>query len=130
MTENKYDYTINEFYKYKGYVKRVVDGDTMDCVLDLGFGMTTTQRLRIDAFDAPESWRPRNEAEKEHGEAAKSRAIELLMDKELIFHTSKDIGVYGRYGATITLPDGSDFAQTMINEGFQKKKSYENIAPH
>lgn len=130
MTENKYDYTINPFYKYKGYVKRVVDGDTVDAILDLGFGMTTTQRLRIDAYDAPETWRPRNELEKEHGEAAKSRAIALLMGNELIFNTSKAVGIYGRYGATITLPDGSDFAKTMINEGFQKKKSYDNIAPH
>lgn len=124
MTEKKFDYTINTFYKYKGYVKRVVDGDTVDAVLDLGFGMTTTQRLRIDAFDAPESWRPRNEAEKAHGLKAKARASELLMNKELIFHTSKDKGVYGRYGATITLPDGSDFAQIMINEGFEKKETY------
>lgn len=125
MSENKYDYTINEFYRYKGYVKRVVDGDTVDAVLDLGFGMTTTQRLRIDAFDAPESWRPKSEAEKIHGEAAKARAIELLMGKELIFHTSKDIGVYGRYGASIILPDGTKFKDIMIREGFQKKETYE-----
>jgi micrococcal nuclease len=103
-----------------------VDGDTVDAVLDLGFGMTTTQRLRLDEFDAPESWRPRNEAEKVHGEAAKARAIELLMGvDDLIFITSKDIGVYGRYGASIIFSDGTQFKDVMINEGFQKKDSYE-----
>lgn len=125
MTEKKTEYILDPMYKYKGYVKRVVDGDTVDAVLDLGFGMTTEQRLRIDDFDAPESWRPRNEAEKIHGEAAKARAVELLMGKELIFITSKDIGIYGRYGASIILPDGTKFKDIMIQEGFQKKESYE-----
>lgn len=126
MSDQRVEYKFDEgFYKYRGHVKRVVDGDTVDAVLDLGFGMTTNQRLRIDGFDAPESWRPRNEAEKEHGEAAKARAVELLMNKELIFVTSKDMGIYGRYGASIILPDGTNFTQIMVQEGFEKKNSYE-----
>ena len=124
MSEKKYDYTINPFYRYKGKVDRVVDGDTVDATIDLGFGIWMKQRFRIDAFDAPETFRPRNEAEKEHGEAAKKRAVELLIDKDLIFNTSKDIGMYGRYGATITLPDGRKFNEVMINEGFQKRENY------
>ena len=126
MADERVEYKFDEgFYKYRGYVKRVVDGDTVDAVLDLGFGMTTNQRLRIDGFDAPESWRPRNEAEKAHGLKAKARASELLMNKELIFVTSKDMGIYGRYGASIFLPDGTNFTQIMIQEGFEKKSSYE-----
>jgi micrococcal nuclease len=126
MTDKKIEYTLDPMYKYRGVVKRVVDGDTVDVVLDLGFGMTTTQRLRLDDFDAPESWRPRNEAEKIHGEAAKKRAKELLEGVDgLIFITSKDIGVYGRYGASIILPDGTKFKDIMISEGYQKKDKYE-----
>lgn len=126
MTDERVEYKFDEgFYKYRGYVERVVDGDTVDAILDLGFGMSTKQRLRIDGFDAPESWRPKSEAEKIHGEAAKARAFELLMGKELIFVTSKDMGIYGRYGASITLPDGTNFTKIMIQEGFQKKESYE-----
>jgi micrococcal nuclease len=42
-------------YTYKLLdVKRVVDGDTVDVVLDLGFRLTTTQRLRLLGVDAPE----------------------------------------------------------------------------
>ena len=82
--EKKYEYNLNPFYQYKGRVNRVVDGDTVDAYLDMGFHIFTSQRLRIDSFDAPESWRPKSEAEKIHGEAAKERAKELFdrADKE------------------------------------------------
>jgi endonuclease YncB( thermonuclease family) len=96
----------------------------MDMEVDLGFSIKINQRFRIDGFDAPETWRPRNEAEREHGERATARAIELLMDKEIHIQSSKVAGIYGRYGATIWLEDGSDYAQVMISEGFSKKEKY------
>ena len=122
--ENKYNYNLNPFYRYKGRVNRVVDGDTVDAYIDMGFHVFTNQRLRIDSFDAPESWRPRNEAEKIHGEAAKARAKELLEGHDLIFTTSKASGIYGRFGASITLPDGRKFGEVMVSEGFAKKDNY------
>lgn len=124
MTEKKLEYKLDLFYKYKGYVKRVVDADTVDVVLQLGFHVLTEQRLRIDSFDAPETWRPRNESELMHGKAATERANELLMNKKLIFVTSKDSGIYGRFGASIILDDGSNYAEKMISEGYQKRDSY------
>jgi micrococcal nuclease len=124
MVEQKYEYKLNPFYRYKGYVTRVVDGDTVDAILDVGFGIAVSQRLRIDDFDAPESWRPRNEAEKEHGEAAKVRAKELLEGEEVLFTTSKAIGIYGRYGASIQLADGRLFKDIMISEGLVKRDEY------
>lgn len=124
MTE-KQEVKLQSFYKYKGKVIRVVDADTVDAVLDLGFCTKVEQRFRIDGFDAPETWRPRNEAEAEHGEQATKRAIELLVGKTLIFITSKTAGIYGRYGAKILLDaTGNDYAQVMINEGFEKKDNY------
>lgn len=120
----KLEYKIEGSYKYKGRVLRVVDADTVDARLDLGFCLTVEQRFRIDGFDAPETWRPRNEAEAQHGERATKRAVALLMDKDLIFHTSKTAGIYGRYGAQITLPDGRDYANLMIYEDFEKKPKY------
>jgi len=111
-------------YEYKGRVLRVVDADTVDARLDLGFGIMMTQRFRIDGFDAPETWRPRNELEKRHGEAATHRALELLMEEDLIFITSKTPGIYGRYGAEILLEDERDYAEVMIQEGFAKQDVY------
>lgn len=111
-------------YQYKGKVIRVVDADTVDAELELGFGITMTQRFRIENYDAPETWRPRNDLEAKHGEQATARAVELLMDKELLFRSSKIPGIYGRYGATIWLEDGHDFAEVMISEGFSKQEEY------
>jgi len=111
-------------YAYKGIINRVVDADTMDVTLDMGFGMYTKQRLRIDGFDAPETWRPRNEEERKHGEAATKRAKELLDSDELIFKTEKLAGIYGRFSAEIILPDWQNFSDVMISEGYQKKKDY------
>jgi endonuclease YncB( thermonuclease family) len=111
-------------YEYKGIVKRVVDGDTVDAEIDVGFGIKISQRFRIDNYDAPETWRPRNEAEFEHGKKATKRAVELLWGRKLIFRTTKHVGIYGRYGATIILEDGQNFSEVMINEGYQKKEEY------
>ena len=113
-----------ELYIYKGKVLRVVDADTVDAELDLGFGIKMTQRFRINDYDAPETWKPRNEAEKVHGQEATDRAIVLLMGKDLYFKSSKVPGIYGRYGSTIWLDDGRDYAEVMISEGFSKRDEY------
>lgn len=118
------EYKVIELYQYKGKVLRVVDADTVDAAVDMGFGITMTQRFRINDWDAPETWKPRNEAEKAHGKAATERAIELLMNKDILLKSTKVAGIYGRFGATIWLEDGSNYAEVMISEGFTKKKNY------
>jgi len=123
--DKKFEYKIQTDYKYKGRVLKVVDADTVDAKLDLGFGITMTQRFRIDNFDAPETWRPVTEAEAKHGERATNRAKQLLLDQDLLFCTSKTAGIYGRYGAQIFLPHGDDYAQLMIVEGFEKLSKYD-----
>lgn len=65
-------------YEYKVKVLRVVDGDTVDVDIDLGFGVWIhNERVRIMGIDTPES-RTRNEVEKLFGLAAKTRLEELL----------------------------------------------------
>lgn len=113
-----------EPYQYKAQIKRVVDADTVDAAVDLGFGIIISQRFRIEDYDAPETYRPRNEAEKLHGKAATMKAIELLMSKNILMQSSKVPGIYGRYSAKIQLEDGRDFAEVMISEGFSKRENY------
>lgn len=115
---------INNLYCYKAKVVNLVDADTMDMEVDLGFGLKMTQRFRVENFDAPETWRPRNEAERIHGTEATKRATELLVDKPLLIRSSKVPGIYGRYGVTIWLEDGRNFAEVMISENFQKEEQY------
>jgi len=65
-------------YEYKAHVLRVVDGDTVDVDIDLGFGIWLRgERVRIMGIDTPES-RTSNNLEKVFGLAAKNRLKELL----------------------------------------------------
>jgi len=111
-------------YTYKAKIVKVVDGDTMDAIIDLGFNMTFKIRLRVMNLDTPETFKPTSEDEKIAGSAATGRAKELLMDKDVVVKTNKDASVYNRYSAIITMPDGRSFAEVMVQEGFQKKDKY------
>ena len=78
-------------YQYKAHVIRIIDGDTVEAVVDLGFDVKITKNIRIIAeshpkFDTPETWRPKTEAERAHGKEATARATELLQDKEILMN--------------------------------------------
>ena len=76
-------------YEYKCMVVKVVDGDTVDVDIDLGFGVwMRNQRIRMYGIDAPES-RTSNSTEKMYGIAAKKFLIGMLDDKELILKLTK-----------------------------------------
>ena len=57
--------------EYECVVVKIVDGDTMDVEINLGFGITTKQRVRLLGVDTPETYRPSCDAERIHGERAK-----------------------------------------------------------
>jgi micrococcal nuclease len=59
-------------YQYKAKLDRVVDGDTVDAMIDCGFSTFKKERIRLHGIDAPES-RTRDKAEKKRGLAAKAR---------------------------------------------------------
>ena len=68
---------IRQEYIYKAKVTRVVDGDTIDVDIPVGFGIIKAkQRCRVNGIDTPER-RTRNKAEKKLGLAAKVRMKEL-----------------------------------------------------
>ena len=102
-------------YEYKCTVVKVVDGDTVDVDIDLGFGVwMRKQRIRMYGIDAPES-RTSNRLEKPYGIASKKYLIGMLDDKELILKTHKDAkGKYGRILGEIWRT--TDFADQSINE--------------
>ncbi len=106
-----YDYRVKEIVK-------VVDGDTVDLAIDLGFSLTKKERVRVAGIDTPES-RTRNKVEKQYGIAAKVYLEGLLKNAESIrVQTSKD-GKYGRMLGWIFIDDNrKSVNQTMIDEGF------------
>ena len=71
-------------YEYRAKILKVVDGDTVDVDIDLGFGVVLTdERVRIMGIDTPES-RTRDKVEDLFGEAAKARVKELLSDDVIL----------------------------------------------
>ena len=70
---------IMEKYIYRGKLERVVDGDTIDALIDVGFDIWIKKRIRYSGIDTWES-RTRDLAEKAKGLEAKARNKELLME--------------------------------------------------
>lgn len=60
-------------YYYKAKVNRVVDGDTLDLSIDLGFDLALNVRARLQGINAPEISRPKNKDELQRGLATKAR---------------------------------------------------------
>ena len=103
-------------YRYKVNVVKVVDGDTVDVDIDLGFGMSyKKQRVRMVGIDTPES-RTRDLVEKKFGKASKAHLKSILEsgDIELVSH---DKGKFGRILGDLFI-GSSTFSvnQQMIND--------------
>jgi micrococcal nuclease len=88
-------------YEYNAVLDRVVDGDTIDVTIDLGFNVWKKIRVRMEGINTPES-RTRDLEEKKRGLAAKDRLVEILKfnDNKCILKVS-GVGKYGRALATV-----------------------------
>ena len=82
-------------YTYKIKLDRVVDGDTIDAYIDLGFDVSIKKRIRFAGINTPES-RTRDLEEKARGLAAKDRVKQLLEGANMIQLCSHGVGKYGR----------------------------------
>ena len=105
-------------YEYRCKILRVVDGDTVDVDIDLGFGIImSNERVRIHGIDAPES-RTRDLVEKKFGLAAKERVLELLPEGS--YQTIKTYldgkGKFGRILGNFLIAN-STLTAILINEG-------------
>jgi len=113
-----------EKYIYRAKLERVVDGDTIDALIDVGFDIWVKKRIRYKGIDTWES-RTRNLDEKKKGLAAKDRNKELLEEissKPGYFRLkSYGVGKYGRVLGEIFILDGKDnpinINETLIKEG-------------
>lgn len=104
-----YEYQVKEMIK-------VVDGDTVDVVFDLGFSMFSKQRIRLDGIDTPET-HTTNEEEKKMGLEAKAFVTEwFASQKKLRAETTKD-DKYGRILARVYGDNNSCINDEMIAKG-------------
>lgn len=103
-------------YKIKR-IEKIIDGDTVDISIDLGFNLTTTQRIRLKGIDAAET-RTKDLEEKARGMAAKEwLEKELSREGEWIIETTKE-DKYGRMLGTLYLVgEPVTVNERMLNEG-------------
>ena len=115
-------------YKYKAKIERIVDGDTIDIVIDLGFKITTNQRLRLKGINTPETYNVKKGSEEyKKGMAAKEFVVKRIADNnyEAIIETDKDTGKYGRYIAEIWLTDSDvSLNAELVEKGFAQPVVY------
>jgi micrococcal nuclease len=112
-TQNKYDVRL----------VKVVDGDTVDVDIDLGFGIWLhDERVRIKGIDTPES-RTRDKIEDLFGEAAKARVKEIMENNEVRLITEEDRkgedmkGKFGRILGDFEVDGQKTLTATLIEEG-------------
>ena len=113
VIQNEYDITI----------VKVIDGDTVDVDIELGFGVCLKdERVRIFGIDTPES-RTSDPVEKLFGMAAKNRVSELLKDGGKLITTEnkkgEDMkGKFGRVLGDFRINDGRILTDVLIEEGY------------
>ena len=110
-------------YTYKATLLRVVDGDTCDAQIDLGFDVSVKKRIRFAGINAPES-RTRDLKEKAKGLAAKDRVKAILAENPSFTLESTEIGKYGRVLGKIHIDvlDGAEgLTQICLNDQLVKE---------
>lgn len=103
-------------YEYRCKLRKVVDGDTVDVDIDLGFGVwLNDQRIRLYGVDTPES-RTRDLEEKKYGLAAKAY-VEKFLDDEWLMLKTETYDAAGKFGRILgSLYRTTNYADQSVNE--------------
>ena len=86
----------DKLFNYQAKLDRVIDGDTVDAMIDIGFSVYVKKRIRFYGINTPES-RTRDLEEKKRGLASKDRLVDILETNDNEFYLqSLGVGKYGR----------------------------------
>ena len=111
-------------YEYQARLVRIIDGDTVDCDIDLGFDVWIRERVRLAGIDAPEV-RTRDLEEKKAGKEATQWLqvqFETYAPDNLFKLITNDFNRTGKYGRTIgtIYINETNINEQMIKEGHAK----------
>lgn len=118
-------------WKFKATILRIVDGDTVDCRIQLGFHVEVVERLRLCmsdgvGLDAPET----RGSEREAGLDSKVALMNLLAryteDDECVVKTFRGTrqGKYGRFLASLETSEGVKICDLLVENGHAERKAY------
>lgn len=101
-------------YNYNGFVDKVVDGDTVDLSIDLGFDIWHKVRVRLIGIDTPEKWFP-------YGKVVKAYLKQEIEGQQVYINVTKK-DKYGRYLVTLYKNQGDTLSinNLMINQNMAK----------
>lgn len=105
---------MKKIYDFDGVIQDVVDGDTVDALVDLGFSVYREQRFRLARIDTPEMHDP-NEETRARALKAKQWVASVLLGKHVSI-TSTKTDKYARYIAEITLQMASGVVLNISDE--------------
>src|SRR5688572_23356209 len=94
--------------QFRAVCRHIVDGDTFDVLVDLGFNQYAYAAIRLRGIDTPET-RTRDLAEKVRGGAARERVRQLVEGKSVVVHTLPDPTTFGRYVADVFFHDSGQW---------------------
>jgi micrococcal nuclease len=104
-------------YEYSATLVKIVDGDTVDVLIDLGFNITKKERVRLLGIDTPES-ATKDLAEKKLGLEAKEYITQwFVKNTPFRLQTTKD-DKYGRILGVFTGLDGKTLNTRLVDEGY------------
>ena len=100
-------------YQYKATITRIIDGDTVDCDIDLGFHITLSERVRLIGVDTPET-RTRDLVEKNNGLKSKRFVEEFATGSVFI-----EVHGFGKFGRPLVelYKDNVNLNQKLIQLG-------------
>ena len=106
-------------YKYNARLNRIIDGDTIDVAIDLGFDIWINERVRLADINAPEV-RTRDKLEKKAGLEATAWLTEIFDKHEVFMLSTTEFNRTGKYGRTIgtVYLDDVNVNELMVKEGF------------
>ena len=106
-------------YEYRVQIRRIVDGDTVDVDIDLGFGVWLhNERIRVDGIDTPEK-RTRDLVEKEFGNLATAFVESMIPvgTEQVMVTTEYDpVGKFGRILGTFIVFDAETNSEKTLSE--------------
>jgi micrococcal nuclease len=100
--------------RYPAVVVKLVDGDTLELMVDLGFRMTFRDRFRIRGIQAPET----RGAERELGLRCQLALAALVPPGTPVVVTTHKAEKYGRWLADVSLDDGDSLAARLVRDGW------------
>lgn len=110
------DFNSLDLYVFKAFCTKVVDGDTVDLTIDMGFRNTTEQRIRLSGIDTPERGEP--------GWAEARHFLELQLLDQPCYVKSYKTDVFGRWLGDLyiehALNEFSSVNEAMKTNGFAK----------